>query len=98
MQMRKAAAIACSILSIVSRLCGVALCLLAVLLCFPGVASRLNLVSFIIDLSSALPNVIAGYGLIPSPFGGVFRFDYAICAVVLFLLDYALSRASHRLR
>lgn len=98
MQTRKAAAIACSVLSVVARVCGIALCILTVLLCFPGIAARLNLVNFIIDLSSALPGVIAGYGLIPSPFGGVFRFDFALCAFILFVLDYALQRGSRKLR
>ena len=98
MQMRKAAAIACSILSIAARICGILLCLLTVLLCFPGIAARLNIASFVIDLTTSLPSIISGYGLIPSPFGGVFRFDFAICAFVLFVLDYALQRASYGIR
>ena len=47
---------------------------------------------------SALPSAIAGYGVITSPFGGVFRLDYAIVAVILFVADYLLTRASRRVR
>ena len=31
-------------------------------------------------------------------FGGVFRLDYAIVAVILFVADYLLTRASRRVR
>ena len=49
-------------------------------------------------LAIMLPSLIAGYGLIPSPFGGVFRFDFALSAALLFLIDYALQRAIFKLR
>ena len=43
-------------------------------------------------------SIIAIYGVITSPFGGVFRLDYAIVAVILFVADYLLTRASRRVR
>lgn len=98
MDLHKAGAIACSVLSIVARLCGLVLCVFTILLCFPGLIARLNLVDLVFDLAAALPGVISGYGLIPSPMGGVFRFDFALCAGVFFLIDYALQRASRSLR
>ncbi len=92
------AAVALNLLSYVLRIAGIALCLLTVLLCFSGVAARLNIVGIVVELSRMLPDVIAGYGLMPTPFGGVFRLDYAVIAVVCFLADYACCRASRSLR
>lgn len=57
-----------------------------------------QMVGFVVDLSRAMPAVIAGYGVITTPFGGVFRLDFALVAAVLFLLDYVCCRASRALR
>ena len=98
MQGYRAAAVALSVVGWAARLSAIAMCVLTVVLCFSGVASTLNLVGFIVDLSRALPGAIAGYGVITTPFGGVFRLDYAIVAAVLFLIDFACMRAAFRLR
>ena len=63
-----------------------------------GLTAKLQIVGFVVELSRALPSAIAGYGVITSPFGGVFRLDYAIVAVILFVADYLLTRASRRVR
>jgi len=71
---------------------------MTVLLCFSGLTAKLQIVGFVVELSRALPSAIAGYGVITSPFGGVFRLDYAIVVVILFVIDYLLTRASRRIR
>lgn len=98
MDARNAAAVALNILAYVFRLCAIVLCLLIIILCFSGLVTRLGLVNFVVDLSRALPSVIAGWGVIASPFGGIFRLDYTVVAVVLFVLDFACVRASRALR
>lgn len=98
MNSRNAGAIALNILAYAFRLCGIFMCLVTVLLCFPGISAKLNLVGFIVDLSRVLPTAIAGYGVITSPFGGVFRFDFAVIAFLLFLLDFLCIRGSRNLR
>ena len=98
MDLHKAGAIACSVLSIAMRVCGIVLCIFTIMLCFPGLIARLKLVDLVFDLAAALPAVISGYGLIPSPMGGVFRFDFALCAAFFFLIDYVLQRVSRSLR
>lgn len=98
MNSRKAAAVAMSVLAIVCRVCGVFMTLMTVMLCFSGIAAKLQIVGFIVELSRALPAAIAGYGVITSPFGGVFRFDYALVAIIFFALDYILTRASRSVR
>ncbi len=98
MDSRRAGAIALMVLAWAFRLCAIALCGLIVVLCFSGLSARLDLVDLVIDLSRLMPNVIAGYGVITSPFGGVFRLDYSIIAIVFFVLDYACVRASRALR
>lgn len=98
MDERRAAAIVFAILGVACRIIAIVLCVLTVALCFNGVVTRLNIVAFIVDLTQALPDVIAGYGLIPTPFGGVFRFDFACMVVVFFGIDYACSRVAGLLR
>lgn len=98
MEARKAAAIALSIIAMASRTLAIALCALTVALCFNGVTAKLNIVGLIVDITRALPDLIAGYGLIPTPLGGVFRLDFALMAVVFFLLDYVGTRLSRLLR
>lgn len=98
MNSRNAAAMALSIFSWAFRICAICLCALVVVLCFSGISAQLGIVGLVVDISQALPNVIAGYGLIATPFGGVFRLDFTIVAVVFFVLDYICSYASQRLR
>ena len=98
MNFREAGALALRLLSLACRVLGILLCALTVILCFNGLSSRLGLVDLVIDLSRSLPASIAGYGLIPSPFGGVFRLDFAFLCIGLFLLDYLFDRASRAIR
>lgn len=93
MNSRKAAAVAMIIIAIACRICGIFMSAMTVLLCFSGLTAKLQIVGFVVELSRALPSAIAGYGVITSPFGGVFRLDYAIVAVILFVIDYLLTRA-----
>ena len=73
MDSRRALAVALSLLGFAFRLFALVLCALSVVLCFNGFATMLGIVNFVVDLTRALPDVIAGYGLIPTPFGGVLR-------------------------
>lgn len=95
---RNAAAVALAVLSWIFRLAAIALCLIVIVLCFSGLVAKLNIVGFIVDLSRALPASIAGWGVIASPFGGVFRFDFALVALACFILDYVCQRASRLVR
>lgn len=97
MDARRAGAIALAVLSVALRACALALCALVATMCFSGLSARLNLVGLIVDVSRALPGAIAGYGVLTTPFGGVFRFDFALVALVLFFLDYACARLSRQL-
>lgn len=98
MDARRAGAVALTLLSYAFRILAITGCVLTVLLCFGGVSTRLNIASAVVDLSRALPELIAGYGVVASPFGGVFRLDFALTAVVLFALDYGCARAARALR
>lgn len=98
MDARKAGAIALKLVSVACALCAVAMCALTVILCFNGLSARLGLVALVVDLGRSLPDIIAGYGVIPTPLGGVFRLDFACTAVVLFAIDYICARLSRALR
>lgn len=94
----RAGAIAFEVAAWACRLCAIALCALTVALCFSGLTAKLNVVGLVVDLSRALPSAIAGYGVMTSPFGGVYRLDFAAVAFALFLIDYACMRASRAMR
>ena len=96
MDSRRALAVALSLLGFAFRLFALVLCALTVVLCFNGFATMLGIVNFVVDLTRA--DIIAGYGLIPTPFGGVFRFDFAVVAAVCFFVDYLLGRISQTIR
>lgn len=98
MDSRRALAVALSLLGFAFRLFAFVLCALTVVLCFNGVATMLGIVNLVVDLTRALPDIIAGYGLIPTPFGGVFRFDFAVVAVMCFFADYLLGSISRTIR
>ncbi|WP_455138884.1 hypothetical protein [Thermophilibacter sp.] len=49
-------------------------------------------------VSSLLPDAVSGLLVIVTPFGGAFRGDFAIVAIVLLVLDWALCRLSASLR
>lgn len=98
MNARRAGAIVLNILAWAFRLAAIVMCAITVVLCFPGMSAKLNLVGLIVDLSRSIPSAVAGYGVIASPLGGVFRFDFALIAVVCFALDYLCLRLSHSLR
>ncbi len=98
MDARKAGAIALSVIGFACRVIACALCALTVALCFNGVAAKLNIVTFVVELTQALPAMVSGYGLIATPFGGVFRFDFACMAVAFFVIDYLCVRISRALR
>lgn len=98
MDARKAGAIALNVVSFTCRILAQLLCFLTVALCFSGVTTRLGIVTFVIELTQTLPDIIAGYGLIPTPFGGVFRFDFMLMAIVLFAIDYLCARVARSLR
>lgn len=98
MDSRRAAAIALTVVGMACRVIALVLCALTVALCFNGVATKLNIVMFVVELTQTLPDVIAGYGLIATPFGGVFRFDFACMAIVFFALDYLCARCARTLR
>ena len=98
MQLRRAAAIALNVMAVAFRVLGIVFGALTVLLCFPSMAQRLNIAGFVLDLSHALPDIIEGYGLVTSPFGGVFRLDFALAMIGLLVLDYACQRIAYTLQ
>ena len=98
MDSRRALSIVLSIVGIACRVLAIAMCAVTAILCFSGIAAQLGIVGLVVDLSRSLPGAIAGYGVVATPFGGVFRLDFALVAVFLFAIDYACARASRALR
>lgn len=98
---RSGAHVASSLLVVVA----VALRLVAILLCCLVVADALFAGEFRVallglngTLTSLIPAPLSGSCVFQTPFGGVFRGDFAIAAIMLFVIDWLISRASTSLR
>ena len=46
----------------------------------------------------ALPSAVSGLFVFQTPFGGVFHGDFALAAIVFFVIDWLLSRLASSLR
>ena len=66
--------------------------LLIVVMLFPQVALSLGLTPVAFSISRILPAGLSMLGVVASPFGGVFRTDFVIVVVVMFVAAKILSR------
>ena len=82
----------------VCRLSAIGLSAVVVLDCFSNMRVRVALFNLTAAIASAMPSQLAGMYVIDTPFGGAFRGDFAICAVVLFVADWILCRVRGSLR
>lgn len=81
----------------IARACGILLTVLVVVLTFAS-ATSLGLYYLVDAITSWIPSVLSGTWVIATPLGGVFRGDLAVCAVLCFILDWALSKASNTVK
>lgn len=79
------------------RLMAWALVLLVVVDCFT-MGNRLTVMRVTARVAALLPSRLAGVYVIDTPFGGAFRGDFAIAAVVLLLLDWIVARVRRSVR
>lgn len=105
MNFYKAGALALNFIAVLFRIMGIIMCALTCVLCFGRLsimltipALNVSVYSIALEISCVVPKAIAGYGVISTPMGGVFRVDFALCAAVLFLLDYLFMRLACALR
>lgn len=80
------------------RLAAIALSLLVVASALLVGSHRASLVSILNMTPLMLPNALFGQFVYETPFGGVFRGDFAIASIILFVLDYVCMRFSTSLR
>ena len=93
-----AAATALKVVAIVLRICAAALCALVVADAFfagPGRGALLGVNGLVTQL---IPAPLSGILVVSTPFGGVYRGDFAIAAIIVFVIDWLLTRASASLR
>lgn len=81
----------------ICRALAIALSLLVVVLCL-GTATKLGIVSMVMGLNELVPSSVSGLMVIPTPLGGAFRGDFAVMALVLFIVDWACMRLSSAVR
>lgn len=87
-----------ALISWVLRLAAIAVSLVVVLDSFTFATGRTELLQSTALVSSLLPEGLAGLYVLDTPFGGAFRGDFAIAALVLFLVDWILCRIRAALR
>lgn len=82
--------------SLAARIGALVLSLLVVALCFSGIPFRAALLDAAVSLGGLLPQALSGVLVRVTPFGGAFRGDFAMTALLLFVLDWLFARASAR--
>ena len=87
-----------SLLILAIRLVAIALCALVVILAVPMINNRLGLIQASNFVSSFMPSNLNGVLVMPTPFGGAFRGDFALAALLLFVIDWILTRLRQRLK
>lgn len=80
------------------RLFAILYAAMALALCFGPVSALTPVADLAFWLQSLIPGALSGLFVWISPLGGSFRGDFAICAIVLFIADWALVRASVAVR
>ena len=90
-------------LSLCARLAAITISLLVIVASFGANRHRAIVVSLFTRVSALIPAGLQGRLVVETPFGGAFRGDLAVLAVVLFLIDwfclsYAYSLANSRER
>lgn len=82
----------------VARVLAIAIAVCVVVLCFGPALSIVPVADATYWLTRLIPSAIRGIFVFTSPLGGAFRGDFAIVAVALFILDWALMRLSSAVR
>ncbi len=91
-------AFALSALGVILRVVAIFIAIVIVMLCFPTGPFRQLLLMASTLIDSFVPGPLSGLFVFLTPFGGAFRGDYAILALVLFGIDYACQRGAYALK
>lgn len=83
-----------SVVAVLFRLVAVLLCLLVVADALFAGEFRVALLGLNGTLTGLIPAPLSGAFVFQTPFGGVFRGDFAVAAIMLFVIDWLLTRAS----
>lgn len=94
----KGASVLLRILAWACRVLAILFAFACIALCFGPIGALTPIADLTFALQSLIPKALAGIFVWISPLGGSFRGDFAIASVALFLLDWALVRASTALR
>lgn len=82
------------VISLVARVAATVLAFLVVVLCFTTGSGRTSVLSSIIAFANALPTASMTALSVETPFGGVFKGDFCLVSVILFIVDWACGRAA----
>ncbi len=96
--LRTTLSIICRIAAWACRILAILFALACIALCFAPVASMTAVADLAYWLQRIVYHGFSGLFVWISPLGGSFRGDFALSSVILFVLDWALVRASAALR
>ena len=83
--LRKALSLALYIVACLAVVLCLALLALCAVLLFNSVAVALHAAPVALAVTQRLPSWLAFWGVLPSPFGGLFRTDFFVLAIVLLI-------------
>ncbi len=90
--------VVCRLLAWGCRILAILFAIICIALCFGPVASLAPVANLTYWLQDIVYDGFSGLFVWISPLGGSFRGDFALSSVILFVLDWALVRASVALR
>lgn len=90
--MRRIVSLALYVVACALLVCCLLVLALTLVLLFSQVALALGAASLAMSLTRALPAWLAMFGVVASPFGGVFRTDFLIVVVVLLVAAKLVHR------
>lgn len=86
------------VLAWIFRICAWVVCAITILSCFNLIYRFAPVASVLGVVQGATPGVLVGRLSLETPFGGLFRGDFAVVALCLFVLDWVCLRVSANLR
>ena len=79
------------------RLLAISFCCLVVLMAIPALGDRAAMVRISSAAGALVPPSISGILVLPTPFGGAFRGDFALAAFIVYIVDWTLTNVRARI-
>ncbi len=86
------------VVAVICRICAIVLSVLVIAAACLSGSMRLYLVGLMNVVGRWIPRPLLGVLVVETPLGGAFRGDFALTAIILFVIDWMLCRLARRWR